>query len=128
MKVLLWISALTWELPQTIVGFFVWLFACRTAPCACKVHKGVEDIYLWSSNSGLSLGRFRFINAYAGIDTASHECGHSVQSLILGPLYLLVIGLPSLLWAGFICKWSGKDYYWLYTEAWADKLGGVVRK
>jgi len=41
---------------------------------------------------------------------------------------VLVIGLPSVLWA-----WLGdrvapdKSYYWFYTERWTDRLGGVER-
>lgn len=125
MKAIYFILALTWELPQTLVGALVWLFACRTAPVPTETRKGLKSTFLWKYDSGLSLGRFRFINYYAGVDTASHEYGHSIQSLILGWLYLPVIGLPSILWAWFICDWTGKDYYWFYTEAWANKLGGV---
>jgi hypothetical protein len=57
-----------------------------------------------------------------------HEYGHSVQSAYLGPLYLFVIGIPSLIWAGFFDNWRekhNKSYYWFYTESWADKLGGA---
>ncbi len=47
---------------------------------------------------------------------------------LLGPLYLLVIGLPSLLWAALHEKVApGRSYYWFYTERWADRLGGVER-
>jgi hypothetical protein len=56
-----------------------------------------------------------------------HELGHSIQSLILGPLYLIVIGLPSWIW--FTWYNNGKDkrvsYYWFYTEAWANKLAKI---
>ena len=57
-----------------------------------------------------------------------HEYGHSVQSAYLGPLYLFVIGIPSLIWAGCFDSWRekhNKSYYWFYTESWADKLGGA---
>ena len=27
-----------------------------------------------------------------------HEYGHTIQSLILGPLYLFVVGIPSFVW------------------------------
>ena len=59
-----------------------------------------------------------------------HEYGHCRQSEYLGWLYLIVIGIPSLIWC--LCynaeKRGGlKDYYKFYTEAWADKLGGVIR-
>jgi hypothetical protein len=62
----------------------------------------------------------------------NHEYGHCRQSRVLGPFYLLIIGIPSfihalartLCWKLFHKKWN---YYKFYTEAWADKLGGVQR-
>lgn len=47
---------------------------------------------------------------------------------LLGLLYLLVIGLPSLLWA-WLHRYIAPDksYYWFYTERWADLLGRVKR-
>jgi hypothetical protein len=47
---------------------------------------------------------------------------------MLGPLYLLVIGLPSLLWAWLGDNYRekhGVSYYDFYTEKWANKLGGA---
>ncbi|NJP41365.1 hypothetical protein HCH52_09920 [Oscillospiraceae bacterium HV4-5-C5C] len=60
--------------------------------------------------------------------TAVHEYGHTWQSLLLGPLYLPVIGLSSFIWA----NWPGcrswrqqnrRSYSWFWTEAWANRLG-----
>ena len=62
--------------------------------------------------------------------TVRHEHGHQIQSKILGPLYLLVIGIPSLIWAwlyGPVIKYTRNGYYRFYTEKWADKLGEVKR-
>ena len=59
-----------------------------------------------------------------------HEYGHTLQSKMLGPLYLIVIGLPSLIWAwlyGPVIPWSKNGYYVFYTEKWAEKLGEVKR-
>ena len=47
--------------------------------------------------------------------------------MILGPLYLLVIGLPSFIHAATWKDRPGRDYYAFYTERWADRLGGVTR-
>ena len=57
-----------------------------------------------------------------------HESGHQVQSFILGPLYLLVIGLPSIVWNVCFRKYRAKyqiSYYDFYTEKWANQLGGI---
>ena len=60
-----------------------------------------------------------------------HEYGHTIQSVLLGPLFLPVIGLPSLLWANLpACaryrRNRGISYYSFYTEAWANRLGEWV--
>ena len=34
--------------------------------------------------------------------TKVHEYGHTIQSIILGPLFLLVIGIPSCIWQIFL--------------------------
>lgn len=60
-----------------------------------------------------------------------HELGHCIQSIYLGPFYLLLIGLPSItfnVWDRlFHKKWSSKKrsewYYSLPWEHWANKLG-----
>ena len=58
-----------------------------------------------------------------------HEYGHTIQSLILGPLYLIVIGIPSTLWVFFGAK-KRKDkqvaYGSFFTEGWANSLGEWV--
>ena len=61
-----------------------------------------------------------------------HECGHVKQSKILGPLYLLVIGIPSILHAWLnkyirmlLEEWRAYNYYHFYTEKWANKFMGI---
>ena len=64
-------------------------------------------------------------------EVVKHEQGHTKQSYILGWLYLLVIGLPSLIWANCFGKFRRKygiSYYAFYTEKTANILGGVDLK
>ena len=66
----------------------------------------------------------------AGENTKNHEYGHTIQSNFLGPLFLIIIGLPSIIWAGCFDRYRRKhniSYYQFYTEKWADALGGVKR-
>lgn len=59
--------------------------------------------------------------------TLKHEYGHYKQNLMLGWLTLLVINLPSFIWAACFNKYRAKhniSYYSFYTESWANKLGG----
>jgi hypothetical protein len=76
----------------------------------------------------VSLGCFIFVTNYNDERLIKHEYGHTLQSLKLGFLYLLIIGLPSIIWAGFFKKYRQKNninYYDFYTEKWANKLGGI---
>lgn len=121
------IILIIWQLPQVIVGFFVRLFT--GAKYNEELSKNNDRrIFNWKLTSGISLSTYYIIaRQNADMNTVKHEKGHTIQSLYLGPLYLIVIGLPSIIWAGLIHKHTNKSYYWFYTEAWADKLGGVTR-
>lgn len=80
--------------------------------------------------SSFSLGEYIFHNKRKSFNTTDykHEVGHSRQSLMLGPFYLIVIGIPSLIGNLLFRNIRNRfDYYTLPWEAWADKLGGVKR-
>ena len=117
-----------WKLPQNLIGLGLRLF-CRGE----KIRKisGIAVYYLNSFPGGISLGETIMVGSLCEF-TAKHERGHQIQSKILGPLYLFVIGIPSICWA---CLYGTKlfpptynGYYRFYTERWADKLGGVKRQ
>ena len=117
-----------WQLPQNLLGLLFLLFLRDGR----VLH--TDDSYAvvrssYRMRGGISLGRHVFISSYqCTSDTIRHELGHCRQSRTLGWLYLLVIGLPSLLWAALHEKVApGRSYYWFYTERWADRLGGVER-
>ena len=81
-------------------------------------------------SGGISLGRYIIVNQFARDKTIYHELGHCRQSMYLGWLYLIVIGIPSIVWAGLygkVIKPTTNGYYKFYTEKWADKLGNVQR-
>ena len=122
-----------WEAPQHLVAKFVIKFF------KAEQFDNYKDAYLfhWTRNDGLSLGRYIFLPFNEVTEHqwrqnfVKHEYGHSIQSQWLGWLYLLVIALPSIIWAGCFDNFRKKtntSYYWFYTEALADKLGGVNRK
>ena len=118
----------TWGLLQTVVGAVLCL-TCRG--CQRTFHRGAV-VTQWRREEGLSLGLFIFVPQDGGERLLSHEYGHTLQSLLLGPLYLLVIGLPSVIWAGLpaLARRRARrniSYYAFYTERWADRWGGVRR-
>ena len=110
-----------WQLPQNLLGWGI--------KTVLRLKNEGNGIYHWKAWSGLSLGDYIFVNARASDLMIRHEAGHRRQSVILGPLYLLVVGLPSLVWAS--SKKTGlfkdRDYYSFYTERWADRLAGIER-
>lgn len=121
-----------WQLPQNLLGALVVLFTGAKK----------TNAFYWRTNRGrfgVSLGVFIIFGAYSDKYvkwmSVLHERGHQKQSLYLGPLYLLIVGLPSAtrnVWDRVMHKsWNSKQRdYWYYggfPEKWADKLGGVKR-
>lgn len=120
-----------WEFPQKICALIV-----------KKIFKGTEyttykdaKIYSWNRNDGISLSNCIFVPFDKGQDPNSeyiqnyikHEYGHTIQSKYLGLFYLLIVGLPSIIWAGCFKNYRKKNnisYYSFYTESWANRLGG----
>ena len=118
-----------WQLPQALIGLSIYLVT-RIEPIEyTNDHTGMTALWIpidWGAC--WSLGPFVFAYPEATDDTLKHETGHSVQSLILGPLYLFVVAIPSvfLFWWRRGFKKSEEWYYDHYPENWANKLGGVT--
>lgn len=115
-----------WQLPQNLVGLVVLCFCSHKEKCSVA---GIDFYYSKTFPGGISLGRYIIIGS-KNSDTVKHEHGHQIQSMYLGPLYLLVVGLPSIIWAGLygsVIPYTHNGYYRFYTESWADKLGKVER-
>ena len=126
----------TWELPQNLLGMLVFSIM-RIRNQFVSMDKQGHHFYIETANTGVSLGWFIFWtpagNRFSHFenDCRMHEFGHSRQSVFLGPLYLIVIGIPSLSrvfysrWyrRKYGCNW--KNYFNGFPENWADKLGGV---
>lgn len=121
-----------WQLPQNICGI-VWR-NIKKENLITEVGNSMSEsvnakVYLMRARGGVTLGKYIFISqAYQDQgEVIKHECGHVKQSKILGPLYLIIIGIPSILHAtlnGCIgcCEKHKEGYYHFYTEKWANKL------
>lgn len=131
-----------WQLPQNLVALcLILFFKISKKPLEFTTYKGI--IYVWVSKwrNGVSLGNYVLLdNELYRMDgvTINHEYGHTVQSRILGPLYLFTIGILSGGWnlidrilGRYDKKWtykrSYKIYYSMPWEHWADVAGGVER-
>lgn len=121
-----------WQFPQNLLGFMLTIVLLN---CYKPIKKDYWVFYNTFLGS-VSLGNFIFINGYSINEiTIKHEFGHQKQSVYLGWLYLVVIGIPSVL-GNLLCRiisrnWNYKErikyYYNQPWEKWADKLGGVKR-
>lgn len=127
----------TWALPQNLIGA---LLLPILPGKHIMFHGSVITIYrktkLMNNTSGFSLGMFIYIpegwSDYDKEHLSVHEFGHSVQSLMFGPLYLFVVGIPSVIWCKkyFTRYWDykkrGIEYTDRFPENSADKLGEWV--
>ena len=117
---------LTWGLPQSILGFILFLYWRRRGALHHAYHGAI--VTEWAAGGGVSLGLFVFVSVNARPGVTVHEYGHCIQSLMLGPLYLLAVGLPSYIWANLpalrkMRRETGRSYYSVYPENWANRLG-----
>lgn len=129
----------TWGFLQTLLGLFMFLIHNKSKHF--WYHGAL--VTAWKLKSSVSLGMFVFVadepffaKKYRDISIEDHskmllvhEYGHTIQSLILGPLYLIVIGIPSSMWAFFGGKKRKEQkipYGAFFTEKWANSLGERV--
>lgn len=123
---LLFILSFLWQLPQSIVGLLMLIYFKLMGGAKLISYKKLcfaFDAKLMQG--GISLGNFAFLSptlAKSEATVAHEQLGHTVQSKILGPLYLLVIGLPSLIHASMN---NYSCYYDFYTESWANKCANL---
>lgn len=119
-NLLMWL----WQFPQNLLAICIEGILCEATYREGKID-GNTLIYNYVLPT-MSLGNYIFVNTMFSNTDIKHSHGHSKQSRILGPLYLVVIGIPSLLHLIVynICSKIGFswDYYKFYTELWANKL------
>ena len=122
----------TWGAIQNALGSLLFLTALR---CEHAYYHGAILTFHEGDWGGVSLGAFIFISGKRGEEhkktVSVHEYGHTIQSLILGPLYLFVVGIPSFVWCNnkkciAYRQEQNKSYYDLYCESWANRLGEAV--
>ena len=116
-----------WQLPQHIVAIIYFGYLVMM----CK-DLGVDSRYKQAivipciMRGAVTLGNYVFVGLNSEYrKTVKHELGHTIQSKILGPLYLIIIGIPSITYCGLRRLFPSlrkKNYYDFYTEKWANNL------
>ena len=112
-----------WGFPQNLVGAILWL-THRNCP---RGQYRSCSVTFWNQRGSMSLGNFLFMGS-DNPEVFVHEFGHCIQSALLGPLYLPVMGLPSFLWCNLpfcrrLRREKGISYYAFYPESTANSLG-----
>lgn len=139
---LYWLIQCTWGLPQTILGLILFLLHRKDEHF---LYHGAL-VTRWQGRSSMSVGPFVFLTSdpffadkFAGQYSRGelsdrllvHEYGHTIQSLLLGPLYLVIIGIGSTLWGWLPClnrmrREKQVSYFAFFTESWANRCGELV--
>ena len=128
----------TWGIIQSLCGLVLFVlnfnrkhYWYRNAVVTEWHHEGSVSLglFLFVEVSRRSLGKsFRDIGEERTTRyIIMHEYGHSLQSMILGPLYMFIVGIPSLIWCNVpyfnrFRKDRKMSYYAFYTEKWANRL------
>ena len=112
-----------WQLPQLFIALVMLPFIGKLK--LIKQSKFTFCFEVTKMSGGISLGSIAFIGQKLANkpEIVSHEAeGHVIDSYILGPLYLIIIGIPSFLHATFGFT---KNYYDFYTEKLANYHAGL---
>lgn len=127
---LLW----AWQLPQHLVALILMRMSGNAK--RTEEHGIVYYVTPRMGRAAVSLGEYIIVGVEGAKrrDVIQHEAGHSRQSRMLGPLYLLVVGLPSVA-MNLLSRASyafgrgiyADAYHERWPESWADRLGGVKR-
>lgn len=116
-----------WQLPQHIVAIIYFGYLVMM----CK-DLGIDSRYKQAivipcvMRGAVTLGNYVFVGLNSEYkETVKHELGHTIQSKILGPLYLIVIGIPSITYCGLRRLFPSlrkKNYYDSFSEKSANYL------
>lgn len=117
-----------WGFPQTMLGLALFL-AMRGQRRRYQFRTAF--VTEWTLDAGFTSGMFIFVPRNSSQRLLTHEYGHTLQSMLLGPLYLPLIVLPSLIWAGTprlqrMRSTRRYSYYRFPVERWANVLAKRV--
>lgn len=123
----------TWGIIQNTFASIIFLFLIITKKREVYTFNGAI-VTQWDNKFSCGCGLFIFFghkSAKNADEVLVHEYGHTIQSTILGPLFMFIVGLPSAVWAFMPMfvkqRRQGKyNYYDFYPESWANRLGTKI--
>ena len=143
--IMFWFLSLTWGIIMTSIGAIITLglnivkFAGKLAGYDLKIKthlNGCTFITEVGGNwGGVELGAFALCGNYSETSpswfdhTRKHEFGHALQHLVLGPLFIFVVAIPSACryWHQRIAASKGKQF----PAGWYDSIwfeGGATKE
>lgn len=135
--ILFYIWQFTYAIVQNLMGLAMLAFY-KSKGAESEWYHNALITYIDKKNfGGVSLGMFIFINKNREgdrlHDTKIHEYGHTVQSLILGPIFLFIIAIPSVVWCNLpyfikLRREKNVSYYRAYCEGWSNVCGAWATK
>ena len=126
----------TWGLSVNLIGWIAFTICTKVKGYRWQHFGYAKIVYVPWKGGGLSLGLFIFMkdqhkNKKWTYNTRIHEYGHTWQCLLLGPLYWVVIAIPSFIWCNCFAGYRKKNdvpYAALYCESWANAWGEKFSK
>lgn len=124
------IFLLLYQLPQLLTGL-IGLAIFHNYEWYTNEYSGIKVLKVNKGNfiggACFSSGPIIFVTPNCDEEIVKHETGHSFQSIILGPLFHIVISIPSicLFWYKKLTHKDKKWYYNNFPENWANSLGGI---
>lgn len=95
---LFYVLSFTWGILTTLVGLFVFLFIFITMhkKLIIRIIGGRIAVTIKGTKfGGMGMGIVYFVSGNDSRHTHLHELGHTLQSTWLGPLFILIVGIPS---------------------------------
>lgn len=123
-----YVSRFTWESKQTVLGNFVSHFRNNFWRTNVEYYHGATLVNRnGHRNNGWGMTLGSYINGYnleadpQKDRVFAHEYGHTKQSMVLGPLYLSIVGAPSIV--GSISDDIGlSDHHREWYEVWSNQM------
>lgn len=120
-KTTFWVLSCTWGLPMTLIGMvaLLVLMAAGKKPKRFGYSYHIEVGKGWG---GVSLGPVFLTSENPSFETKCHEFGHSLQNCCFGPLFPILIGIPSVVryWYRELRSRIGKPCTTDYDSIWFE--------
>ena len=134
--IIYYLLQLTWGIVQNALGILLFLILTVINPTRKRFIYHGAIVSQWKYPFSMGLGMFIFYGhekSKIAKEVLVHEYGHTLQSMVLGPLFLFVIAIPSVTWAfvPYFNEYRKKNkvsYVDLYCEKWANDWGEEITK